>query len=339
MKNFKGFFLMFLAALAVAQCKEKTSEQKTMLNIYSSRHYDVDKKIYRQFIKETGIEINLVEGKGDEILQRILQEGKSSPADLYLTVGAENIYPLMQAKLAEPFNSKIIEKNIPQQYRGNGWTGITSRARVIAYVKGRTNPALIKTYSDLTKPEWKGKVLVRSSSSSYNVALLASFLSVDGKKSATKWAKGIAANFARAPKGNDRDQAKAMVAGDGDLAIMNSYYLVKMLQSSDPQEVEVGKKVGLIFPEETHFNLSFGMLLKSSKNKENAIRFLEFLSSKEIQKIYAEKNGEFSLNPELSTPEIQSDWPKNFTHQKINFEELGKYRRDAAFIFDEVGWK
>lgn len=347
MNNFTRFFLSLLVVFAMVHCKGKTSEQNTgqevgkngALNIYSSRHYDVDKKIYQQFTEETGIAVNLVEGKGDEILQRILQEKDNSQADLYLTVGAENIYPLAQENLVEPFTSNVIEKNIPEQFRGNGWTGITSRARVIAYVKERTDPSVIKTYKDLIKPEWKGKILVRSSGSSYNIALLASFIAIDGKVTATEWAKGMVANFARDPKGNDRDQAKAMVAGDGEFAVINSYYLVKMLNSSDLKEVEVGKQVGLIFPENTHLNLSFGMLLKSAKNKENAVRFLEFVTDKKIQKIYAEKNGEFALNPEVPLTEIQSTWQKNFSKQKLNFEELGKYKKDASFIFDEVGWK
>lgn len=333
--------------IGVFQCKEKSDGQQEnavqsngeqVVNIYSSRHYDVDKEIYKKFTEKTGIKINVVEGKNDELLQRILQEGEGSPADLYLTVGAENIYPLKENQLLKTFSSSFIEENIPADYRGNGWTGITSRARVIAYNKNAEKVPAIKSYNDLTAPEWKNKILVRSSASSYNIALLASFVELEGKDKATQWGKGIVANMARIPKGNDRDQAKAVIAEEGELAIMNSYYLVKMLNSSDRVEADVGRQIGLIFPENVHINLSFCALLTTTKNQENAIKFLEYVSSPVIQKIYAEENGEFPLNSKVSKSDIQKSWGE-FQAQKINFEELGKYKKEAAFIFDKVGWK
>lgn len=334
--------LSAFAVLGLSQCKGKTEDAagKTggVLNIYSSRHYDVDKKVYQDFTEKTGIEINLVEGKGDDLLQRIIQEGEGSEADLYLTVGAESLYILKDNNLGKEFSSKVIENNIPADFRGNTWTAMTSRARMIAYVKDRTDPKAITSYYDLTKPEWKGKILVRSSSSGYNVALLSSLIQADGKEKATEWAKGVVANFARTPKGNDRDQAKAIVAGEGDLAIMNSYYLVRMMNSSDPEEVKVANQVGLIFPEGTHLNLSFAMLLNSSKNVDNAIAFMEYVSTEEVQRLYAEKNGEFALNPAVGLTESQKDWG-TFEKQNIDYEKLGSFKKDASFTFDEVGWK
>lgn len=343
MKSKKTISIMLLSALVVlgfSQCKGKTEDAATggVLNIYSSRHYDVDKKVYQDFTEKTGIEINLVEGKGDDLLQRIMQEGENSEADLYLTVGAETLSILTENNLGKEFSSKVVEKNIPADFRGKTWTAITSRARIVAYVKDRTDPSTVTSYYDLTKPEWKGKILVRSSSSGYNIALLASLIQLDGKEKATEWAKGVVANFARTPKGNDRDQAKAIVAGEGDLAIMNSYYLARMLNSSDPEEVKVAEQVGLIFPKDTHVNLSFAMLLNSSKNVDNAIAFMEYVSTEEVQRIYAERNGEFALNPAIGLTEAQKDWG-TFEKQKIDYEKLGNFKKDASFTFDEVGWK
>lgn len=330
------------AALTLTACSsgEEGFDQKSddVVNVYSSRHYDVDKEVYKMFEEETGLKLNVVEGKGDELVERITREKNKPQADVLLTVGAESLYPLHEADALEDSMSDTIESNIPEQFRGDYWMGITSRARVIAYNKDHVDPEKIKTYQDITKPEWKDQILVRPSSSTYNQALLASFVQNDGDDAAKEWAQGVVDNFAREPKGNDIDQAKAVAAGEGDLAIMNSYYWARMANSSDPNEAKVAEKVGLIFPENTHLNISYGALLKGAKNKENAIKLLEFLSSEKIQELYAQKNGEFPLNPKAPLPEVQKSWGE-FTKQKVNYQELGKYRDDATKIFDEVGWK
>lgn len=308
------------------------------LNIYSARHYDVDKEVYAKFEAETGIKVNVVEGKGDELLERLSREKAAPKADLFLTVGAESIYPLKEQGLIAAFSSEKIAANIPAHYRGDEWMGITSRARILAYNPDKINPEEIKTYDDLTDPKWKGRILVRSSSSSYNLGLLASFIQIEGPAKAYNWAEGVAANLARTPKGNDRDQAKAVVAGEGDIAIMNSYYLVRMLRSSDPAEAEVARKVRLLFPKGTHVNISFAALVNGASNHDNAVRFMEFLSEEFVQNLYAEANGEFPLNPAVKLPETQSSWGA-FDQQKLDFELLGRDRKEAAMIFDRVGWK
>ncbi len=309
-----------------------------VLNVYSSRHYDVDKQVYADFEKETGIKVNVVEGKGDELLERLTREKDKPEADLFLTVGAESIAPLMERGLSEGFSSAAVEKNIPARYRGEGWMGITARARVIAYPLDRVDPSKITSYDDLTKPEWKGKVLVRSSSSSYNVALLSSFIQLNGADAAKAWAQGVVGNLARTPKGNDRDQAKAVVAGEGDLAVMNSYYFIRMMRSSDPAEADAARKIGLIFPKPVHLNLSIAALVRGAGNKDNAVKFLEFLSGEHVQALYAEANGEFPLNPSVPLPEVQKSWGA-FEPQELNYETLGKAKPEAAAIFDQVGWK
>ncbi|PIE74719.1 MAG: Fe(3+) ABC transporter substrate-binding protein [Deltaproteobacteria bacterium] len=336
MKKFSVWILFVFIGVVFVTMNAWGDEKE--LNIYSSRHYDTDKQVYADFEEATGIKVNVLEGKGGQLLERLSREKSNPKADLFLTVGAENIYFLKKNHLLERFDSYVVKKNIPEKYRGDGWMGITSRARIIAYSKARVNPDMINTYESLTEPEWKGKVLVRSSNSSYNQALLASFIELYGNTKSRQWAKGIVKNMARRPKGNDRDQAKAIVAGVGDLAIMNSYYFIKMLRSSDPAEVAVTNQIGLIFPEKTHLNLSIAALIKGSKNKENAVRFLESLSGKKVQKIYVEGNGEFPLNPEVSKSEVQKSWGE-FTTQDLNFTDLGKFRKRAVIIFDQAGWK
>ncbi len=337
MKNFRNMCAL-VAILAVLSPLSAWSADGNTLNIYSARHYDVDKEVYASFEKETGIKINVVEGKGNQLLERLTREKGQSEADLFLSVGAEILYPLKDRGLLGEYSSKTVEKNIPQNYRGKGWMGITSRARIIAYSLDRVDPSTIKTYDDLTAPRWKGKVLVRSSSSSYNVTLLASFIQLYGPEKAAQWAKGIVANFARTPKGNDRAQAKAIVAGEGDLAIMNSYYYIKMLRSSDQAEAAVPGKIGLIFPKNTHLNLSVAAMVAGAKNRDNAVKFLEYLSSEPVQRLYAEANGEFPLNPAVALPKVQASWG-SFSTQKVDFENLGKFSAEAAMIFDKAGWK
>lgn len=320
------------------EVKEEESSESNELNIYSSRHYDVDKEVYDMFTEETGIKVNVVEGKSGEIMERLEREKDNPQADLLYTVGAESIYPLSQDGMLDNFESSIVDENVPENLRGNGWAAVMYRARVIAYEKDKTDPATINSYDDLTKDEYKGQILVRSSSSSYNVALLSSFIQMNGEEAAKEWAEKVVENMARKPNGNDRDQAKAIVAGEGDLAIMNSYYFVRMANSSDPAEVEVSEKIGLIFPEKTHINLSYAGVLTGAANKDNAVKFIEFVTQDKIQKLYAEKNGEFPVNPSVEKTEVQKEWG-DFDTQDINFEELGKDMQKATMIFDEVNWE
>lgn len=314
------------------------TEGEKVVNVYSARHYDVDKELFKKFEEETGIKVNLVEGKADELIERMAREGENSSADVFLTVGAENIAALQEKNLIEETSSEVIEKNIPEKYRGENWVGLTSRARVIAYDKDRVNPEGIDSYDDLLEEEYKGKVLARSSSSSYNVALLASFIQENGEEEAKEWAEGIVNNFARTPEGNDRDQVKAIAAGIGDVAIVNSYYLAKMVNSSDVEEVNAAQNIGLIFPEDTHINLSFAAIATSSKNKENGIKLIEFLTSEEAQSAYASENGEFPLNEKVELPELLKSWGE-FDAQDIDFEKLGTFKQKAVLIFDQIGWK
>ncbi|KJS48039.1 MAG: iron deficiency-induced protein A, partial [Peptococcaceae bacterium BRH_c23] len=207
------------------------SSQNQVVNVFSERHYETDKQLFEVFTKETGIKVNVIEGKADELIERLATEGKDTQADLFITADVGRLHRAKERGLLQSASSDILVKNVPENLRDkdNQWYGLTVRARVLVYDKVKINPAQLSTYEDLIEPKWKGKILVRSSSNIYNQSLLASFIAINGEEQAKAWAKGIVANMAREPKGSDRDQAKAVVAGEGELAIMNTYYLGQML--------------------------------------------------------------------------------------------------------------
>ncbi|GAB6169843.1 Fe(3+) ABC transporter substrate-binding protein [Clostridium carnis] len=346
-KLLAGIIAATLSVGVFVGCSTKNVDEKKesgVLNLYTSRHYDTDDILYNEFTKETGIKINVVAGNPDELLERLEREGKDTEADLFITADAGRLHVAKEKGLLQSVESEVLKKNIPDNLRDkdNNWFGLAVRARVLVYDKERTKPDELSTYEALTEPNWKGKVLTRSSSNIYNQSLVASFIAVNGEEAAEKWAKGIVENFARDPKGSDRDQAKAVVAGEGDVAIMNTYYVGKLIHSTDPEEVKVGNKVGVFFPNQdttgTHVNVSAIGLTKNSKNKENAIKFMEFLSGEKAQKEFAETNFEYPANPTVEPSELLKSWG-DFKAQKINLSLLGEYNAKAVEIMNKVGWK
>jgi len=312
------------------------------VNIYTARHYEVDDKLYQQFTEQTGIKVNVVKGKADELIERLKREGDSTPADLFITVdgGAlNNAEPYLQ-----PMESETLAKQVPAQYKDpeNLWVGLSTRARVIVYSKDRVKPEELSTYEDLATDKWKGKLLVRSSTSTYNQSLLASFIELNGEEKATEWAKGVTANLARDPEGGDRDQMKAIAAGLGDVGISNTYYVGLMHNSKDPEEVKVAEQMGVFFPNQetngTHVNISGAGLIKSSKNKENAIQLVEYLTSKEAQETTTNENFEFPVNPEAELPELLKSWG-TFKAQELDYSAMAKNSKKATEIMNQVGWK
>ncbi len=324
--------------------KTGTSSQEEsgqeVVNIYSSRHYEVDKELYKQFEEETGIKVNVVEGKAPELLERLKREGADTQADLFITADIANIYQAIDAGLTQSINSEIVDENIPADLRGkdNSWIGLTTRARVIAYNKETINPEDIKTYDDLTKDQFNEEILVRSSDSTYNQSLLASFIELNGEEKAKEWAQGVVNNMARTPEGGDRDQVKAIAAGEGDIAILNTYYYGKMLNSEEAEEVKAAKSVGIIFPEDTHVNISGVVMTKDAKNTENAIKFVDFMTGKDAQERFAGENFEYPANPKAEVSEELKSWGE-FTPQTIDLTKVGEYNKRAVEIFNEVGWK
>lgn len=325
--------------------EEATNEQESgEVNVYTSRHYEADQMLYKKFEEETGIKVNVVEGKGEELMERLNREGDATNADVFITADAGNLHQAKEAELLQAVESDVLAENIPEKLRDvdNQWFGLTKRARVIVYDKERVSPEELSTYEALTEPEWKDRVVVRSSENMYNMSLLASFIDLMGRDQAKEWAQGIADNMARDPEGGDRDQAKAVVAGEADVAIMNTYYIGVMLNGADEEEKKVAENVGVFFPNQettgTHINISGAGVTKHAKNQENAIKFIEFLSGEEAQGQFAEANSEYPVNENVEPSELLKSWGE-FKEQDINLSVLGENQQDAIRIFNEVGWK
>lgn len=317
---------------------------KEVVNLYTNRHYDTDEQLLQMFTQETGIKVNVIKGGSDELIERMAREGADTQADLLITADAGRLHRAKEVGLLQPVNTQVLNQNIPQNLRDeeNYWFGLTVRGRVIVYSKDRVRQEELSTYEALTDPQWKGKILIRSSSNIYNQSLLASFIAIHGEEKAREWAQGIVENMARNPKGNDRAQATAVVAGEGDLAIMNTYYVGKMLNSSNKEEVKVAQNVAVFFPNQnstgTHINVSGIGLTKHAKNKENAIRLIEFLSSKKAQKLFAEANYEYPVNPTVEPSALLKSWGE-FKVQDINLTKLGEFNQKAVEIFNQIGWQ
>ena len=341
-----SILLLFTISLMFS-CKNSNEKieqvQKQEITLYTHRHYDSDKVIFEKFEKETGIKINVVKASADELIQKLESEGKQTPADLLLTVDAGRLVRAKNKGLLQSVNSKVLDSTIPSYLKDedNKWFGLTKRARIIAYSKERVKPEELTTYEALTEPEWKKKILIRASNNIYNQSLLASIIANNGKTEAKTWAEGMVTNFARVPKGNDRDQIKAILAGEGDLAIVNTYYIGKLLNSKNPVEVNAANAVGLFFPNQdnrgTHINISGIGVTKYAPNKANAIKFIEYLVSKEVQEIFAQTNYEYPVNALANTSELLTSWG-NFKEDHLPLAKLGELNKAAVITFDEVAW-
>ncbi|QED36322.1 Fe(3+) ABC transporter substrate-binding protein [Antarcticibacterium arcticum] len=347
----KKFLVTITLLTALVSCKESAknenpqeSEESKVVNVYTHRHYEADQQLFKMFEDQTGIKVNVINSNADELIQKMSMEGKQSPADVLITVDAGRLTRAKDQGLLQPIESKILNDLVPSNLRDpeNQWFGLTKRARIIAYAKDRVKPGQLSTYEDLATDKWKNKLLIRSSSNIYNQSLLASIIVNNGEAEAKKWAEGMVRNMARAPKGSDRDQVKAVVAGEGDLAIVNSYYIGQMLNSSDPEEVETAGKIGLFFPNQndrgTHMNVSGAGVAKYAPNKDNAIKFIEFLVSEEAQEIFANSNYEYPVISTIEPAGLLLDWG-NFKEDPLLLSKLGENNKKAVLIFDEAGWK
>ncbi|QVK17691.1 Fe(3+) ABC transporter substrate-binding protein [Mycoplasmatota bacterium] len=343
-KKLSFVLYIFLPVLLMTGCQLEQKTTEEVVNIYTDRHYDTDQALYDEFTKDTGIKVNVQKASADELINRLQLEDKDTEADLLVVADAGRLYRAKDKGLLQAISSETLEINIPDNLQDseNYWYGLTVRARVMVYAKDRINPEDLSTYEDLSSDKWKGKILVRSSSNIYNQSLLASLIAINGEEEAKNWAQGIVNNMARTPEGNDRDQAKAVVAGIGDIAIMNTYYIGKLLNSADPEEVKVGEQVGVYFPNQgttgTHINVSGAGVTEHAKNKDNAIKLLEYLSGKKAQAQYAQANYEYPANPSVEASELLKSWG-DFKAQDINLSQLGENNQRAVEIFNEVDWK
>jgi len=319
--------------------------QESVLNLYSSRHYQTDEILYNNFTKATGIRINRIDGKEDELIQRIRREGAASPADVFITVDAANLQAADDAGLFAPVRSSVIDQRIPKQYRGtdNRWFGFSYRARVIAYNPDKIKPEQVQNYADLAKPSLKGKLCVRTGGHVYNRTLMASMIYNYGDENALDWARGIVANLARSPKGGDTDQIRAVAAGECDVAISNHYYYARLMASDKPADKEVVSKVAIVFPDQkgkgTHVNISGGGMLKHAPNKAAAVKFLEYLASDEAQAYFANGNNEWPVVPSVKLNNKQLDAMGQFKVDQLSASVLGQYTPKAQRFIDRAGWK
>ncbi|AUD15114.1 MULTISPECIES: Fe(3+) ABC transporter substrate-binding protein [unclassified Planococcus (in: firmicutes)] len=356
MKKLLSFLLVLGTLLVLAACGSSNSSEEqpaetsgeetasNEVNLYTARHYDVDDELYKKFEEETGIKVNLIKGEADELLERIKREGDATQADLFLTADAGRLHRAKEDGILQSVSSELLDEQIPANFQDEDqmWYGLTKRARVILYDKETVDPSELSTYEALTEDEWAGRVLIRSSENIYNQSLLASFIELNGEEEAKEWAAGMVENFARDPEGGDRDQAKAIAAGVGDVAIMNTYYFGQMLNSEDPEEVKVAEGLDVFFPNQdttgTHVNVSGAGVVKSAKNQENAIKLLEFLSAPEAQETFASVNYEYPVNEAVEPSELLQSWG-DFKEQDISMSALGENNAKAILLFNEVGWK
>tara|TARA_B100001093_G_scaffold129845_1_gene122459 strand:- start:2691 stop:3680 length:990 start_codon:yes stop_codon:yes gene_type:complete len=323
-----------------------TEKKSNEVNLYSQRHYSVDMLQYENFTKLTGIKVNVIKANADELIERLKNEGENSPADLFVSVDAGKLQKGADLGLFQKINNSTIENNVSENLRdvNNYWIPITYRARILVYSNDRVNKEELSTYEDLANEKWKNRILVRSSSNAYNQALMSSLVANLGSDVASKWSEGIINNFARDPKGNDRDQVKAIAAGQGDVAIVNSYYIGLLLSSDKEEEKKAGNSVSVFFPNQgdddrgSHINISGIGLAKNSPNKENAIKLMEYLTSEEAQNTYVNNSYEYAANPKVKPSKIVQDWG-SFKIDKLDLNMLGKYRNEAIQIFDKTGWK
>ncbi len=330
-------------AALIATLMATTAVAEGVVNIYSSRHYDTDESLYEQFTAATGITVNKIEGEADELIARMQAEGANSPADVFITVDAGRIWRADEAGLLQPVASEILNERIPASLRHpeGHWFGISQRARIIYYDKAEmTDPP--QTYADLADPKYAGKICIRSGSNIYNLSLLGSIIAHQGEEAAEAWAAGLLANLAREPEGGDTDQLKAIVSGQCDIAVANTYYFLRGLEGNVDGLSEGIANIGWVFPNQgttgAHVNVSAAAVTVNAPNRDNAVKFLEFLATDEAQVHFANQNNEYTAVPGLPVGERAASLGA-FKADELNLSALGENQTRAQEIFNEVGFK
>lgn len=331
---------LFLALLTVVG---SAAAQEKVLNLYSARHYQTDEALYADFTRQTGIKVNRIEGKEDELLERIRNEGANSPADVFITVDAARLAQADALGLFAPVKSKLLEQRIPANLRSPDWFAFSTRARVIIFNKASVDPADIQNYEDLAGPKVKGKVCVRSGAHPYNLSLGSALIHHLGEQKTEAWATGLVANFARAPKGGDTDQIRAVAAGECGVSISNTYYIARLLRSDKPEDKKAMEKVGVVWPNQksygTHINISGGGMLKTAPHKEAAVKFLEYLASDEAQAHFADGNNEWPAVKRVKVRNAALESLGSFKPDSLNVGTLSKNTAQAQKVFDRAGWR
>ena len=328
------------------------SAQEQVPNLYSARHYSTDEALYANFTKATGIRINRVDADDAGILARLKAEGASSPADVILLVDAARLVKGEQDGLFKPVKSKVLDDAIPAQYRakaapeGTSWFGFSTRARVVVYDKQKVQRADVDTYEELADPRNKGKLCIRSGSHPYNLSLFGAVTEHLGEQKAEAWLKGLVANMARAPKGGDTDQIKAVAAGECQIAVSNSYYIARLLRSDKPEDKAVMDRVAIVFPNQsswgTHVNIAGGAVAKNAKHEANAVKFLEYLASPEAQNYFANGNNEWptAKGVKVNNPALQAlSGGGDFKTETVPLAAVGANQVKVQQMLDRVGFK
>jgi iron(III) transport system substrate-binding protein len=330
--------MLRLTTFALLACSTPALAQE--INVYSHRQPELIQPLTDAFTAETGIAVNVAfVDKG--MAERLLAEGDRSPADLVLTVDIARLMQIVEADVTQPVQSDVLEANIPEALRdpADHWFGLTSRARIVYASKDRVAPGEVTTYEDLASDKWKGRLCTRSGLHDYNVALLGAVIVHHGEDAATQWAEGLKANLARKPDGGDRDQVKAIAAGECDIALGNTYYMGQML--ADPEQIPWAESVNIVFPTfengGTHLNISGVAMTKSAPNKENALTFMEWLSGDTAQKIYAETNHEFPVKAGVERSALVASWGE-FTPDTTSLADIAAARAAALKIMETVNF-
>ena len=333
-------YLLLICSLAFPAIASAAGE----VNLYSARKEKLIKPLLDRFTAETGIKVNLVTGKADALLQRLQSEGRNTPADLLITTDAGRLHRAKAAGLTQAVTSDTLIAQVPESFRDpqGHWFGLSLRARPILYVKGSVNPEMLSSYEALSDPAWKGRICIRSSSNIYNQSLVASLISANGAEATEAWAHGLVGNLARPPRGGDRDQIKAAAAGVCDIAVANTYYLAGMLTSKDAAQREAAGKLAVFWPNQqgrgAHVNVSGAAVTQTAKNRENAVRLLEYLVGEQAQTWYAETNGEFPVRGDVAASDLLQSWGA-FKMDTLNLGKLGELNPEAVRLMDRAGWK
>lgn len=335
--------LKLAAAVTLSLAAISACAQEKVLNLYSSRHYQTDEALYSNFTKQTGIKINRIEAGENELIERLRNEGANSPADVFLTVDAARLAKADELQLFQPLKSKLLESRVPANLRTADWAAFSQRARIIVYNKATVNAADVQNYEDLANPRLKGKICVRSGAHPYNLSLGAALVEHLGEQKTEAWARGVVDNFARAPKGGDTDQMKAVAAGECGVALANSYYLARLMRSEKPADQQVVAALGVVWPNQksfgTHVNISGGGVMKNAPNKDSAIKFLEYLASDPAQVYFADGNNEWPVVASVKTSNPALDKLGKFKADSINVGKLAKNQAVVQKIYDRAGWK
>ncbi len=333
---------VFLAAAASLAGGALPARASGVVNVYSYRQPTLIDPLFAAFTKATGIEVRSIFAENG-LIERMAQEGRNSPADVLLSADVGRLVEAVGRGLAQPVASQFIAGRVPAAVRdpANLWFGLTMRARVVYVSRDRVKDETI-SYEELAEPKWKGRICIRPGNHPYNLGLIAAMIAHKGEDGARAWLAGLKANLAIKPSGNDRSQAKSVHSGECDLAIANTYYMGKMMtDEEEPEQKEWAKSTRIMFPASpefgTHVNISGMLMAKNAPHPENALKLMEFLAGDEAQRLYADGNFEYPVNPAVKPAEIVSSWG-TFTPDTLNLAEIARLEPVAARLVDEVGF-